>query len=181
MSVSAKKEPLLTSRQVAYAGVFGGLGFAWRALGLVISLFPPLMVDMRQSFLIIGASASGPYAGLAIALLCMLPSGLPLLDVVYFPVLTILWLLPYKRIYNLPSTYRYLLIWVWAFVVQFATDIIALGWGGWVLNLWPFPEYMITEWTVGVGELYAVQNALSAMLAIKFAPKFMEPLWKWRR
>ncbi|MFX1300854.1 MAG: hypothetical protein ACFFDE_07915, partial [Promethearchaeota archaeon] len=51
------RRPLLTSRQVAMIAAFGGLGFAWRALGLVIPLYPPYVLDIRESINVIAAFA----------------------------------------------------------------------------------------------------------------------------
>jgi len=93
------RRPLLTSRQVAMIAAFGGLGFAWRALGLVIPLYPPYVLDIRESINVIAAFAGGPWVAVGVGILIGLPSSVPFCDVIYYPLIGIILSLVSKHVF----------------------------------------------------------------------------------
>lgn len=74
----------LSSRQLAYCAVFGGLAFLLRAMQLAIPIGGPFVIDLRGLPGIVGAALSGPIGGIVIGILAGLPAKIPLIDVPAF-------------------------------------------------------------------------------------------------
>ncbi len=74
----------LSSRQLAYCAVFGGLAFLLRAMQLAIPIGGPFVIDLRGLPGVVGAALSGPIGGIIIGILAGLPAKIPLIDIPAF-------------------------------------------------------------------------------------------------
>lgn len=175
-----EKRLLLTARQVGMIAAFGGLGFAWRALGLVIPLYPPFLLDIRETVIVLAAFAGGPYVGIGTGILIGLPSAIPMMDIVYYPGIAVLFCLFVKKIWQLKGLARHLLLIVSIIAIMYiyglpvAAAIISL------LGIAPFQPFLVTSWVGGTGYIYVAQMIIPLMIAIELAPDFMKPRWSWR-
>lgn len=175
-----ERRPLLTSRQVAMVGALGGLGFAWRALGLTIPLYPPYVLDIREAVIAIVTFAGGPYVGIATGILIGLPSAIPFWDMLWYGGFAVIMSLFTKTIYASSGVKRYLLL-VFAVIVTlygYALPLSAFLME--VLGFSPWKPYLITSYFGGPGYIYGAIYILSIGLALKLAPDFMRPRWTWR-
>lgn len=173
------KRPLLTARQVGMIAAFGGLGFTWRALGLVIPLFPPFLLDIRETILVIAAFAGGPYVAIGTGILIGLPSAVPMCDVVYYPLLGIFTCLVAKTVFKHRRSWGYVLL----VPVIAVAEAIVLAIFVWILayvlrlvSFWPelVASFGITYW------VYVLQEIVPLIICIQLFPEFMKPLWSWR-
>lgn len=177
------RKPLLTSRQVGIAAVFGGIAFAWRALGLVIPVAPPFVIDLREAFLLIGAGAGGPIVGVTIGILCALPSGLPILDLYYYVVLSLFWCLVYKRLYRMKRILRPIIAYIYLWIVEAGPIyLVYIPAGDFIFHLWAWwPFYFTWIFSPGFQFIYLLIQVVTLTIAWEVAPSFMEPAWEWRR
>jgi len=177
---SVTRRPLLTARQVGMVAALGGLGFAWRALGLVIPLYPPFVLDVRETLIAILAFAGGPYVAIASGFLMGLPSALPMLDPWYYPLVGLILCVFTKTIWNNRGWKGYLLLVVVLAVAEFiglTLYVAAMAYG---LQITPFwPEY-VASFAGGTYFVYVAQEVIPLILVIRFFPDFMKPRWLWR-
>ena len=176
----AIRPSLLTSKQATAAAIYGGLGFATRALGLVIPIVPPLLFDTRAIWLPIGAMIAGPWGLPIICLLHDIPSGVFLPGIAFSLARGYFFVAFYKPIYHMRSyTMQCLaLIPVWA-IANFLGDIMIVGgmalYG--IVPFWPF----LTLWYAGGGsEAYGIASYLTTILMLKYAKDYVKPAWTWR-
>ena len=176
------RRPLLSSRQIGMIAAFGGLGFAWRALGLVIPLVPPFLLDIRETINAIAAFAGGPFVAIGVGILIGLPSAVPFCDVIWYPVFGLL-LCPFaKYIYSIRDEWGGLKSLVVLTIVIIPIEFIMLT--GFVAELalvglvsfWP--EFYASMGLTYV--LYTAQEIIPLWLCIKLFPDFMRPNWSWR-
>lgn len=175
-----ERRSLLTARQVGMIAAFGGLGFAWRALGLVIPLYPPFVLDIRETVNILAAFAGGPYVAIGTGLLIGLPSAIPLNDILYYPITGILFCLFAKKIWQLKGLARWLLAAVSLVAIEY---LVGLPLSAAVINMFgiaPFRPFLLATWLGGTGYIYCAQMVIPLILAIELAPGFMKPRWSWR-
>jgi len=161
---------------------FGGLGFAWRALGLVIPLVPPFLLDIRETINFIAAFAGGPFVAIGVGILIGLPSAVPFCDVIWYPVSGLL-LAPFaKYIYRIKDEWNGLKSLVVIAIITIPIEFIAItGFVGelalvGLVSFWP-------EWYASMGityVLYTAQMIIPLWLAIRYFPDFMRPNWSWR-
>jgi hypothetical protein len=121
-----------SSREVGYAAAFGGLAFAFRALGIIIPIGGPLTADPRDLMQLIGPAFGGPIAGIAIGLLGALPSGLPMLDIPISPVICFLVGLSFRALKR-PWYYLALpfILALWTFLTGLDLDVLG------IMPFWP--------------------------------------------
>lgn len=178
--VPPPRRPLLTARQVAMIAAFGGLGFTWRALGLVIPLFPPFVLDIRETILVIAAFAGGPYVAIGTGILIGLPSAVPMCDVFYYPLLGIGIDLVAKFVYkNRKQWWAWVIMFIVIAVVEAAVLALFIAELAFVLRLvsfWPelVAAFGITYWA------YVLQEFIPLFILVQIAPEFMKPTWSWR-
>ncbi|MFQ6126297.1 MAG: hypothetical protein ACE5R6_17065 [Candidatus Heimdallarchaeota archaeon] len=182
MGETEYRRPWLTSRQVGMIAAFGGLGFAWRALGLVIPLVPPFLLDIRETINVIAAFAGGPFVAIGVGILVGLPSAVPYADVVYYPMIGISLSLFTKYVWRIREDWGKLkalivlaivllpieFIWITVFIGEMAV----MG----VVSFWP--EFYATMGVTFI--LYWVQEFLPLWICIYLFPDFMKPTWSWR-
>jgi hypothetical protein len=176
------RRPLLTSRQVAMIAAFGGLGFAWRALGLIIPLYPPYVLDIRESINVIAAFAGGPWVAIGVGILIGLPSSVPFCDVIYYPLIGIILSLVSKHIFEkrdvLYGAYSLVII---AIVLAIA-EAIALTIFNFelaIVGLVSFEAEMIASFLGGTYLIYVIQEIIPLWIILKLFPDFMRPIWRW--
>ncbi|MCR4398238.1 MAG: hypothetical protein NUV93_04670 [Firmicutes bacterium] len=175
-----ERRSLLTARQVGLIAAFGGLGFAWRALGLVIPLYPPFVLDIRETAIVLAAFAGGPWVGLCTGILIGLPSAIPVMDIIYYPAIALTFCLFVKKIWQLKGIARYALAIVSLVGIEY---LIGLPISAYVISLFglaPFKPFLITSWVGGTGYVYCAQMVIPLLLALELAPGFMKPRWSWR-
>ena len=181
MSQEKPKPPLLTSRQLASAAVFGGLGFATRALGLVIPIVPPLIFDLRAVFWILGVAGSGPIGAIIVGLLIGLPSAFPLASIPCAITYGLVWCLLYKQIYYMKSAVRYVLLAAWASVSVYMGDTVLIMVFTYVYHMYPdLMTGLIIDYTTS-SIVWSIAAAIGIILFVKYAPEYAEPTWSWGR
>jgi len=173
------KKPLLTARQVGMIAAFGGLGFTWRALGLVIPLVPPFLLDIRETILVLAAFAGGPYVAIGTGILIGLPSAVPMCDVIYYPLIGIILCLVAKKVYQHRHSWGYILLVPTIIVAEALGLLLFVAELAYVLQLvsfWPelVASFGITYW------LYVLQEIVPLIICIELFPDFMKPRWSWR-
>jgi len=181
--MAEERLPLLTSRQLAAAAVFGGLGFAWRALGLVIPIAPPFVVDLRQVLIIIGAAAAGPYGSMIIAVLFALPSALPVADIFYYGWQGLIFCIFYKRLYYMKSRLRWVLLSVLiGFLAFSANAFMSMAISSFVFRLFPYWPMFLTTWVFpGIGYTWVIFEIVGFLVTARGAPRLIVPTWSWTR
>jgi len=179
---SARK-PLLTARQVGMVAALGGLGFAWRALGLVLPLPGAYVFDIRQPLMPIIGFAGGPFVAIAAGILYGLPSGLPMVDLWYYPLLGLIVAACAKWVWRHRGPLGYVVL---ALVIAFATSLVNLltnielstEYGlGFVAFM---PENFTTFVIPGANWIYIVAQLATIFVLIKLFPDFMVPRWLWK-
>jgi hypothetical protein len=178
--LTVARRPRLTARQVGMVAALGGLGFAWRALGLVIPLYPPFVLDVRETLIAIVAFAGGPYVAIASGFLMGIPSAIPMNDIWYYPLVGLILCAFTKIIWNNRGWKGYLLLVVVMVVAEFIGTTLSIAFLAYGLSLVPFwPEY-IANFVSGTYFIYVAQEVIPAIICIKFFPDFMKPRWLWR-
>ncbi len=178
-----KRRPLLTARQVGMIAAFGGLGFAWRALGLVV-LIPPTtyVLGIRYTLLAIVSFAGGPYVAIASGFLMGLPSAYPLYDCVAFPLIGITIASVSKRAWRWMEEKKhiraYSLILVAIILAEF---IISAPWGAFVIAMFgvaPFWPFFLST-VAGPSIVHILQEFIPLAIVLRTSPEFMRPRWLW--
>ncbi len=176
------RRPLLTSRQVAMIAAFGGLGFAWRALGLVIPLYPPYVLDIRESINVIAAFAGGPWVAVGVGILIGLPSSVPFCDVIYYPLIGIILSIFSKHIFDKRDMWGGIYSLIIVSIVIAVAEAIALTIFNFELalvGLVSFEAEMIASFLGGTYLIYVVQAIIPLWIILKLFPDFMRPSWRW--
>ena len=179
MTLSTQKAPLLTSRQLASAAVFGGLGFATRALGLTVPLVPPLVIDLRSVFWILGVAGSGPIGAIIVGLLIGLPSAFPLASIPDAVAYGLIFCLLYKQIYALKGVVKYVMVAIWATVSIYVGDIVLVWVFVAIYHIYPDMTTGLAIDYVTSAPAWSILGALAIILLMKYAPDYAEPTWSW--
>jgi hypothetical protein len=184
VAAKAERRPFLTARQVGMVAAFGGMGFAWRALGLVIPLYPPFVLDIRETVIILAAFAGGPYVGVVSGFLMGLPSAIPLMDIWYYPGIALTVCAVTKQAWKFIKTGKSVL----GYAILIVTIIIAEAFWGTLANLF-ISEYglgLVSFWPEqvaffmgGTYEIYVLQEIIPLLICLKLFPSFMDPKWLW--
>jgi hypothetical protein len=171
----------LTSRQLASAAVFGGLGFATRALGLIVPIVPPLIFDLRAVFWILGVAGSGPIGAIIVGLLIGLPSAFPLASIPDAIVYGLVFCLLYKQIYALKGVVRYVMLAIWATVSVYVGDTVLIIVFTYIYHVYPdLMTGLVIDFTTS-SIVWSIAAALGIILLVKYAPEYAEPTWSWGR
>lgn len=169
----------MSARQIGMVAALGGLGFAWRALGLIIPLYPPFVLDVRETICVIAAFAGGPWVGIGTGFLIGLPSAIPMHDVILYPLLALL-LCPFvKTAWRWRGLAGYLLLAVVIFVAEAICMVVSCGMLAYVFLLAPFWPTMVATFLGGTYVIYALQEIIPLIICIKLFPEFMKPRWLW--
>ena len=178
------RKPFLTARQVGMVAAFGGMGFAWRALGLVIPLTPPFVLDIRETVIMLAAFAGGPYVGIASGFLMGLPSAIPIMDTWYYPGMALCLCAVTKTAWKLikqgRSALAYTLLIVIIIIAEaiFGTlaNLLISEYGLGLVAFWP---EQIAFFMGGTYAIYVLQEIIPLILCLRLFPAFMEPKWLW--
>jgi hypothetical protein len=183
LEISPPRPPLLTSKQLAVAAVFGGLSFAWRAMGLVIPIVPPFVFDLRGVFSIIGAMASGPYGAFMIAILGGIPSGFPLPDFLGQAWRLVMFTFFYKKTYYFKAPWNYITSCGAILILDFIGINFIFGpFISYVYKILPWEVFVFTSWVIpGDQWLWQISMWAAIIIGIKYAKDFVEPTWSIRR
>jgi len=176
---SKTRTPRLTARQVGMVAALGGLGFAWRALGLVIPLYPPFVLDVRETLIAIVAFAGGPYVAIASGILMGIPSSLPMLDPWYYPIVGLFFCLVTKTVWKHRGPVGYGLLLVTCLVAEgvgLTLYVAALAFGLQIVPFWP---EMVATFAGGTYFVYALQQWIPMVIVLRLFPDFMKPRWRW--
>jgi len=173
------RRPLLTARQVGMIAAFGGLGFTWRALGLVIPLFPPFLLDIRETINVIAAFAGGPYVAIGVGILIGLPSAVPMCDVIYYPLIGLITCLVAKTVYAHRRSWGYILLAITLIAAEALALTIFIWELAYVLRLVSFWPEMVASFGVTYW-IYVLQEVIPLIICIELFPDFMKPRWSWR-
>ena len=179
----ARRRPLLSARQVGMIAALGGLGFAWRALGLVLPLPGTYVLDIRQALGPVVAFAGGPYVAITVGILYGLPSGLPMVDLWYYSLMGLIVAVSAKWVWRHKGPVGYVVL---ALVIAFATSLVNL-----LTNIVLSTEYglgFVAFWPVnfttfvlpGANTIYIVAQLMTIFVLIKLFPDYMNPRWLWR-
>jgi hypothetical protein len=174
--VTARK-PLLTSRQLGLAAAFAAAAFAFRASGLVITLAPPLVIDLGALMPPLAGMAAGPVVGIITGIARGIPSGLPQVDLILQPFKGIYWAYVYKylilRIKDQKK--RWPVFWVITWLLQFFVEAPLFIFANSLLGFYPFyPTWPFTlGWYTALYGVYqivvftAIIGALSSVFGWK--------------
>jgi len=173
-----KKKVLLTARQVGIIASFGGLAFAWSALGIQIPLVPPYIIDIREPLVSIVGLASGPWAGLITGIIVGFPIY-PFINLPYYTILSFGAGVFSKKIWNASGWKRYLYL-----LVVFTVLEAALGgiWGSYSCSIEfgiPFWDMVNIWFFTPIMYIYIAEDVIACALAMKLVPSLMEPRWLW--
>jgi len=179
--LSQQKAPLLTSRQLATAAVFGGLGFATRAMGLTVPLVPPLVVDLRAVFWILGVAGSGPVGAIIVGLLIGLPSAFPIASIPDAIVYCLVFCILYKQIHALKGAVKYVMLAIWAAVSVYVGDLVLVWVFVYIYHIYPdMSTGLAIDYTTSA-VVWSILGALAIILLVKYAPDYAEPTWSWMK
>ena len=178
-SIKPTRRPRLTARQVGMVAALGGLGFAWRALGLVIPLYPPYVLDIRETLIVIIGFAGGPWVGIASGILMGLPSSVPMCDVLYYPLIAVVVSAVAKTVWRWRGAKGYALLIVTIAIIEAIALIIFNAMLAYVLQLVAFWPETVATFAGGTYFVYVAQEIIPLILCIKFFPDFMKPRWLW--
>lgn len=158
-----QRKPLMTTRQIGLAAAFGGAAFAFRALGIAVSLFPPLVVDPGALMPCLAGMAAGPLVGIVVGIARGIPSGLPVIDLWMQPLKGVYWAFVYKygimRIKN-PRT-RWPVFWIVTAILQFFVEAPAfIGAESVILGIFPF----YPTWPIVQGWYYILYSGFQILL-----------------
>lgn len=162
---------------------FGGLGFAWRALGLVI-LIPPTtyVLGIRYTLLVIVSFAGGPYVAIATGFLMGLPSAVPLYDCVAFPGIGLIITSVSKRAWGWIEEKKYLRAYSLILIaIVLAEYFVSAPWGAFAVSVcgiapfWPFFLSTVTVPSV----VHILQEFIPLGIVMRTSPEFMKPRWLW--
>jgi hypothetical protein len=173
------RREIINARQIGLVVALGGIGFAWVALGFLIPLYPPMIIDLREPTCVLAAMIGGPYVGLIVGIIHGLGTG-SIIDIPYYPILgfvvgassRLIWRLGsyWKRIVGVAAitiVCEYFLNGIWAiYATQLAFGI-------------PFWTFAIPWWTI-IAPVYVAEEAVLYAIALKLAPDFVRPRWTWR-
>ena len=176
-----KRRVWLTTRQIASAAIFGGLSFAWMALGLTFTLVPPVQVDLRHAFVRLAGFTAGPLALIPTAFLAGIMGSNPLVDIPGFIITALFWLLCVKPVWYLKGWKRYVLLLLWSWVdAWFFAPLYWLSVYDYILHALPMKETWL--WVIGIGETtaYTFIRFVPAALGLAFATRLMIPAWNWK-
>ncbi len=179
--MSRQKAPLLTSRQLTSAAVFGGLGFAASVLGLNIPIIPPLILDLGAVFWILGVAGSGPIGAVIVGLLMGLPSAFPLATVTHVVIYGLVFCMLYKKIYAMKGVIRYVTLAIWAMVSVFVGDLALIVVSTYIYHIYPDLMTGAVIYTTALSRTRSIAAALSIVLLVRYAPEYAEPTWSWGR
>ncbi|RLG11861.1 MAG: hypothetical protein DRN64_00815 [Thaumarchaeota archaeon] len=162
------KKPLLTSRQVGLAAAFAAAAFAFRASGLVITLAPPLVIDLGALMPCLAGMAAGPIVGIIVGIARGIPSGLPQVDLILQPVKGIYWAYVYKYVVLRVKSQalRWPIFWAITWLLQFFVEAPLFIFANSLLGFYPF--YPTWPFTLGwYSALYGVYQIVifSAIIA----------------
>ena len=159
----------------------GGLGFAWRALGLVIPLYGTWVLDVRNILIMMIGFAGGPYAAIISGLLYGIPSGLPLIDLWYYPVQGLIMAAAAKTIWKNKGIAKYGLALITCAIanaiVSFFTVVVLSDYGFGLVAFWP---YFNTIFLGGIYFIYIIAQIIGLFIALEFFPDYMKPSWSWK-
>jgi len=179
--LSKQKAPLLTSRQLATAAVFGGIGFATRALGLTVPLVPPLVIDLRSVFWILGVGGSGPIGAIIVGLLIGLPSAFPLASIPDAIAYGLIFCILYKKIYAIKGAVKYVCLGIWTAVSIYVGDLVLVWVFVYIYHIYPDMMTGIAIDYVTSAPAWTILGAIAIIMLVKYAPEYAEPTWSWFR
>ena len=144
----AVRKPFMTSRQMGLAAAFGAAAFAFRALGIAIPMFPPLVLGPGALMPCLAGMAGGPIVGIIVGIARGIPSGLPHVDLILQPFKGIYWAFVYKffvlRIKDEKT--RWPVFWAVTWLLSFFLEAILFTLALALLGFYPFyPTWPITQ------------------------------------
>jgi len=170
------RRPLLTARQVGMVAALGGLGFTWRALGLIVPL-PGLTLGIRWTLVAISAFAGGPYVALLNGVLFCLPSPIPLM--LDFPMGGLLLCVFVKTIWKHRGSWGYILLALWIVILMAPVHVFDAWFLSYVAKIAPFWPMLVSIFSFQYW-VYCLQMIIPIILLNRLFPDFMRPRWSWR-
>lgn len=178
--MAEKRRVWLTTRQIGIVATLGGLGFAYCALGLYIPIVPPFIVDIREPLAAVIGMAAGPWGALIGGFLMGVSGTTPVVGCPYYMALGLLFAAFSKKIWGLKSWAGRIALTTAAILainVFVLTPILVVGmYLVYGLTLW---DWLVIIWGVAIVPMYIVEEIVVVLVAMKFAPRFMEPRWLW--
>ncbi|NIU02658.1 MAG: hypothetical protein GWN01_17705 [Nitrosopumilaceae archaeon] len=168
---SEVRKPFLTSRQMGLAAAFGAAAFAFRALGLVIPMVPPLVLGPGALMPCLAGMAAGPIVGIIVGIARGIPSGLPQVDLILQPFKGIYWAFVFK--YGIlkidDEKKRWPIFWIVTFLLQFFVEAPLFIFANSLLGFYPFyPTWPLTLGWYNV--LYAIFQIIIFSAVIRALP-----------
>jgi len=179
-SETAIKQPIMSPRQIAIAGIFGALAMIVTGMGLALPGYLPLVnFELQGTFITIATMAAGPIAGIIVSFLVSLVSAVGVISCpFYWPHIFVLAAF-YPKIYEVKNVaLRFVLFWVVS-----ALALFIQYWGWWWLYAAVF-KIMTVEamfWYNMVGGPYIIYLLIWALIpsiVLVTTPNFVKPRWR---
>nr|MDO8043890.1 hypothetical protein [Candidatus Baldrarchaeota archaeon] len=182
MGTSRFQQRFLTTRQMGIAASFAGLMFVQDALGLRITLMPPVFLSLGHAIYRLAVFSVGPWAAIVPALVHCFFVTVPPITFFGYMVGGLFFAVATKTIWKLGDTWkRYVFLFYWCWVDAFFLSPAAF--------LIPFDKIMhffddvtvwLWVWSIGETTAYTFIRFIPLSLALKYAREFMKPTWTWR-
>lgn len=173
---------LLTSRQIGIAAALGGIMFVQDALGLRITIMPPVFLSLGHAIYRIAIFAVGPWASLIPNIVHCFFTTVPPIHFFGYLVGGLFFAVAAKTIWKLGDTWKryvFLFYWCWvdAFFLSPAVFLIPFDK---IMHFFNAVTVWIFVWSIGETTAYTFIRFVPLMLILKYAPGFAKPVWSWR-
>ncbi|MFF2445551.1 hypothetical protein ACFVSW_00515 [Neobacillus sp. NPDC058068] len=175
-----KKKPFMTARQVAIAAVFGGIAFAFEALGIKLPFLPGFSMNFGGLWLTLATLIAGPLAGIVVALMISIGGEVGLIGFPGYLVHVIVLALLYKSIFKIQKKpIQIVAFWAWNSVALFFQYWYWIFLYGFVFKVMSIPALIVYNFAgppyIGFDLIYC----LVPSILLLSAPQFLAPDWKW--
>lgn len=175
-----KKKPFMSARQVAIAAVFGGIAFAFEALGIKLPFLPGFSMNFGGLWLTLATLIAGPLAGLVVGFMISIGGEVGLVGFPGYLVHVIVLALLYKNIYKIQKKpLKVVAFWLWNSVALFFQYWYWIFLYGVVFKVMSIPALIVYNFAgppyIGFDLIYCLVPSILLLTA----PQFLAPEWNW--
>lgn len=175
-----KKRPFMTAKQVSIAAVFGGIAFAFEALGIKLPFLPGFSMNFGGLWLTLATLIAGPLAGAVVAFMSCIGGEVGLVGLPGYLLHVIVLALLYKNIYKIQrKPVRVVAFWLWNSVALFIQYWYWIFLYGVVFKVMSVPALIVYNFAgppyIGFDLIYCIVPSILLLTA----PQFLTPEWSW--